>query len=94
VLETYNDLLTVGVAMEIPMLLLVGYRGTIGEPHWYHGPAGRVTEAALDLAGIRWALLDDAEQARTTIADAQLLARVNQRPVAVLVTLDGLGIGT
>jgi sulfopyruvate decarboxylase subunit alpha len=93
VLETYNDLLTVGVAMEIPMLLLVGYRGTIGELHWYHGPAGRVTEAALDLAGIRWTLLGDAARARDVIGDAQLLARVNQRPVAVLVTLDGLGVG-
>jgi sulfopyruvate decarboxylase subunit alpha len=92
-LEAYNDLLTVGVASEIPMLLLVGYRGSIGEVHWYHGPAGRVTELALELAGIRFALLDDASRAADVIGRSQTLARAAMRPVAVLMTLDALGIG-
>jgi sulfopyruvate decarboxylase subunit alpha len=91
-LEAYNDLLTLGVACEIPMLLLVGYRGTIGEPHWYHGPAGRVTERALDVVGVCHAVLDDAAQAVPVIARSHLLARTSLRPVAVLVTLAALGL--
>jgi sulfopyruvate decarboxylase subunit alpha len=91
-LEAYNDLLTLGVASEIPMLLLVGYRGTIGELHWYHGPAGRVTEPALNVLGIRGAVLDDIEQAASVVARSQRLARVSLRPVAVLVTLAALGL--
>jgi sulfopyruvate decarboxylase subunit alpha len=92
-LEAYNDLLTLGVASEIPMLLLVGYRGTIGELHWYHGPAGRVTEPALDVLGIRYAVLDDIAHAASVVERSQRLARVSLRPVAVLVTLAALGIG-
>jgi sulfopyruvate decarboxylase subunit alpha len=94
VLETYNDLLTLGVACEIPMLLLVGYRGTLGELHWYHGPAGRVTEPALDVLGIRYAVLDDSADTESVIARSQTLARVSLRPVAVLVTLEALGLDT
>jgi sulfopyruvate decarboxylase subunit alpha len=91
-LETYNDLLTLGVASQIPMLLVIGYRGTLGELHWYHGPAGRVTERALDLIGVPHFVLDEIDQAAAMIARGRQLARVNSCPVAILVTLDALGV--
>jgi sulfopyruvate decarboxylase subunit alpha len=91
-LEAYNDLLTLGVASEIPMLLMVGHRGTLGERHWYHGPAGRATEGALDLIGVAHFTLDDGARAGHVIAHSQVLARVNSRPVAVLFTPGALAI--
>lgn len=89
-LEALNDILVAAVAPEIPMLLLVGYRGHFSETGWYHGAAGRVTEHALELIDIKYAILDDIRDADAVLKSAQLLARVTSRPTAVLLTLSAL----
>lgn len=86
-LEAVNDLLSVAVAQELPMLLLIGYRGHFGELHWYHGPAGRVTEPILDLLGVKHVVLGDLVDSATVISRAALLAEVMCRPTAVLIPL-------
>lgn len=90
-LEAVNDLVTLSIFSQIPLLLLVAYRGYIGELHWYHGPVGRVTEGVIAALGIKYVVLDRPEEAQDTISRARLLAETSSHPVVVLATLKALG---
>jgi sulfopyruvate decarboxylase subunit alpha len=92
-LESVNDLVTLSIFSQIPLLLVVAYRGYLGEAHWYHGPVGRVTEGVLRALAIPYAIADDAATTPGTIARARLLAQTSSHPVAVLLTLEVLGGG-
>jgi sulfopyruvate decarboxylase subunit alpha len=71
----------------IPMLLLVGYSGGLGERYFMHTPLGRVVEPALGALGIVYTVADRADDVADKIARANTLAYSSKRPVAVL--LDG-----
>ena len=71
----------------IPMLLLVGYSGGLGERYFMHTPLGRVLEPALSALGIVYTIADKAEDVAERITRANTLAHSAKRPVAVL--LDG-----
>jgi sulfopyruvate decarboxylase subunit alpha len=71
----------------IPMLLLVGYSGGLGEPYFMHTPLGRVLEPLLGALGIVYTLADRADDLADKIVRANTLAHSSKRPVAVL--LDG-----
>jgi sulfopyruvate decarboxylase subunit alpha len=90
-LEATNDLVTLALFSQIPMLLAVAYRGHIGEPHWYHGLVGRVTEPVLQALGLKYVVLDDAGRSADVFAGARLLAESSSAPVAVLLTLSAIG---
>jgi sulfopyruvate decarboxylase subunit alpha len=92
-LESVNDLVTLSIFSQVPLLLVVAYRGYLGEAHWYHGPVGRVTEGVLDALSIPYAVADDPDTVGTTLARARLLAETSSHPVCVLLTLNALEAG-
>jgi sulfopyruvate decarboxylase subunit alpha len=71
----------------IPMLLLVGYSGGLGEPYFMHTPLGRVLEPLLGALGVVYTLADRPEEVGDKIVRANTLAHSSKRPVVVL--LDG-----
>lgn len=94
-LESVNDLVTLSIFSQIPLLLVVAYRGYVGEPHSYHGPVGRVTEGLLRALAIPYVVVDDGgESLGAELRRASLLAETSSHPVAVLLTLRTLsGVG-
>jgi sulfopyruvate decarboxylase subunit alpha len=90
-LEATNDLVTLAIFSQIPLLLLVAYRGYIGEAHWYHGPVGRVTEATLRALSVPYVIADDPDTVRPLIARTRLLAETSSHPAVVLLSLEALG---
>lgn len=93
-LESINDIVTLAIFSQIPLLLVVAYRGTLGEPHWYHGPVGRVTENVIQALGLRYAVVETPHEVPTALAGARQLAETSSHPVVVLLTLKALGFGT
>jgi sulfopyruvate decarboxylase subunit alpha len=89
-LESVNDLVTLSIFSQIPLLMAVAYRGWMGEAHWYHGPVGRVTERVLEALAIPHVIVDHPAAAATTLGRARLLAETSSHPVAVLLSLDAL----
>jgi sulfopyruvate decarboxylase subunit alpha len=91
VLESVNDLVTLSILSQIPLLLVVAYRGYLGEPHWYHGPVGRVTESVLQALGLTYTVVDDPGDLEPAIVRARLLSQSSSYPVIVLLSLRVLG---
>jgi sulfopyruvate decarboxylase subunit alpha len=71
----------------IPMLLLVGYSGGLGERYFMHTPLARVVEPVLGALGIVYTVAERADDVADKIVRANTLAYSSKRPVAVL--LDG-----
>jgi sulfopyruvate decarboxylase subunit alpha len=71
----------------IPMLLLVGYSGGLGERYFMHTPLGRVLEPLLGALGIVYTVAERADDVADKILRANTLAYSSKRPVAVV--LDG-----
>ena len=91
-LESINDLVTLAIFSQIPMLLLVAYRGYLGEAHWYHGPVGRVTEGVLRALSVPYVIADDPQDVGPLIARTQRLAETSSHPAVVLLSLEALGM--
>jgi sulfopyruvate decarboxylase subunit alpha len=71
----------------IPMLLLVGYSGGLGERYFMHTPLGRVLEPLLGALGIVYTVVERADDVADKLVRANTLAYSSKRPVAVV--LDG-----
>ena len=67
-LEATNDLVTLAMFSQIPLLMLVAYRGYIGEAHSYHATVGRVTEPVLRALGIQHVVVDRPDEVASAIA--------------------------
>jgi sulfopyruvate decarboxylase subunit alpha len=83
-LNSCNALTTTARQIEIPMLLLVLYAGTLNDMAF--PMLGIVTEPVLEALGIPSYVLDDIDDAPNLIAGALVQAYNAQRPVAVLLT--------
>ncbi len=68
----------------IPMLLVVGYSGGLGERYFMHTPLGRVVEPVISALGIVCTVADRADVGAGKIARANVLAHSSKRPVVVL----------
>lgn len=88
-LNSSNALVTTGLQLEIPMLLLVYYAGDIGDRGF--APVGNATLPVLDALGIRSHVLRKTDEIEWTLRNAWILAEDSNRPVAVLLTKDVLG---
>jgi sulfopyruvate decarboxylase subunit alpha len=82
-LNSCNALTTTARQIEIPMLLLILYAGTLNDMAF--PMLGLVTEPVLDALEIPHYLLDDLEKAPALIAGALVQAYNAQRPVALLI---------
>lgn len=85
-----NALATLCLLSGIPVLMLIGYSGGMGEHYQTHATAGMVTEPVLQALQILYEKVGRFEKIRETILDAHTLARSSRRPVAVILYKEAL----
>ncbi len=85
-LAAINPIVSLALLYKIPLLMLISYRGHMGEKDPWQTQGGLMTEPLLRALGIPiWHLTDPADVARR-IKDAQTLAHASLHPVAVLLS--------
>src|SRR6516225_1956778 len=85
-LAAINPIVSLALLYKIPLLMLISYRGHMGEKDPWQTQVGLVTEPLLRALGIPiWLLTAPSDVARR-IKDAQTLAHAALSPVAVLLT--------
>src|ERR1044071_5801960 len=84
-----NAIVSTSLQYQIPVLLLVYYAGDIGDRTF--STSGAMTEPVLQALGIRYYILRDPMDSAELIKRAQILAEDARRPVAILLTKEGLG---
>jgi sulfopyruvate decarboxylase subunit alpha len=85
-LAAINPIVSLALLYKIPLLMLISYRGHMGERDPWQTQGGMVTEPILRALGIPiWHLSDPSDVARR-LKDAQTLAHAALAPVAVLLT--------
>jgi sulfopyruvate decarboxylase subunit alpha len=88
-LNSCNGIVTTGIQLELPMLLIVYYAGDIGDRGFAR--VGTATIPVLEALGVRHYVLRDDKVIDWTFKNAWILAEDSSRPVAVLLTKDVLG---
>ena len=88
-LNSCNGIVTTGLQLELPILLVIYYAGDIGDRGFAR--VGTATIPVLDALGVRYYLLRSVEEIDWTFKNAWILAEDSSRPVAVLLTKDVLG---
>src|SRR5215813_3732247 len=85
-LAAINPLVSLALLYKIPLLMLISYRGHMGEKDPWQTQGGLVTEPILRAMNIPiWHLTNTADVQRR-IKDAQTLANASLHPVAVLLS--------
>ena len=84
-----NAIVSTLLQYHIPLLLLIYYAGDIGDRTF--STSGSMTEPVLQALGIRYYVLREAGDAEELIKRAQILTEDSKRPVALLLTKEGLG---
>jgi sulfopyruvate decarboxylase subunit alpha len=79
-------LTSINMAWGVPLLLLIPYRGDIGDAFWMMGPYKNTTEPLLDVLHIPHTVVSRIEDLSGAIVDAFGSTISWQRPVAVLLT--------
>lgn len=85
-LNCCNALTTLNNLYDIPVLLVVSYRGTMEEESFFHVPLGRVTEPILDGLGIPYNVVSEPQGIAPALKAAANFMKTSQRPTAVLMT--------
>jgi sulfopyruvate decarboxylase subunit alpha len=88
-LNSCNGIVTTGLQLELPILLIVYYAGDIGDRGFAR--VGAATLPVLEALGVRHYVLRKPEEIDWTFKNAWILAEDSSRPVAVLLTKDVLG---
>ncbi|MEM7343587.1 MAG: thiamine pyrophosphate-binding protein [Chloroflexota bacterium] len=83
-----NGIVSLALLYRIPLLMLIAYRGHMGEPYPWHTQGGIVTEPILRSLGIPFDYARDPNQVAKQIREAQTLAMSSLSPVALLLTRD------
>src|ERR1700746_4032399 len=84
-----NAIVSTLLQYKIPLLLLIYYAGDIGDRTF--STSGSMTEPVLLALGIRYYVMREPSDAPELIKRAQILAEDSRRPVALLLTKEGLG---
>jgi len=87
-LISINGIVSVAQLYRIPLLMLISYRGEMGERDPWQTEGGLVTEPLLQTLGIIYRKLSDPATAAHEVIQAQALAESSLRPVALLLTRD------
>ena len=85
-LASINGIVSLALLYRIPLLMMITYRGEMGERDPWQTEGGLVTEPVLDSLGVRYIKLEDPSTVAEDIAQAQTLAESSLRPVALLMT--------
>ena len=87
-LASINGIVSFAHLYKIPLLMLISYRGTMGERDPWQTQGGNVTEPVLRALRIPYSFLDASETVKKRIRQAQTLAESSLQPVALLLTRD------
>src|ERR1700758_2843050 len=87
-LASINGIVSFAHLYKIPLLMLISYRGSLGERDPWQTQGGNVTEPILKALSIPYFLLDTLESLKRRIRQAQTLAESSLQPVALLLTRD------
>ena len=87
-LASVNGIVSLAHLYRIPLLMLISYRGEMGERDPWQIQGGLSTEPVLQALGIPYRKLSDPDWVSKEIKEAQILAETSQRPVALLLTRD------
>jgi sulfopyruvate decarboxylase subunit alpha len=85
-----NALATVCIHPGIPVLMLIGHSGGVGEENAGHATVGSLTEPILQAMHIVYEKVGRFEEIRPTIRDSQILARSSRRPTAIVLNKQAL----
>ncbi len=83
-----NGIVSLALLYRIPLLMLIAYRGHIGEPYPWHTQGGIVTEPILRSLNIPYDHARDPNKVAKQIREAQTFALNSLSPVALLLTRD------
>ena len=89
-LVSANGLATVCLHPGIPVLLIIGHNGGVGEENPGHATVGMLTEPSLQGMTIMYEKVGRLEEIRPAILDSQTLARSSRRPVAIVLNKEAL----
>lgn len=87
-LASINGIVSFAHLYKIPLLMLISYRGSIGERDPWQTQGGNVTEPLLRALRIPHFFLDAVDTVKERIRRAQTLAESSLQPVALLLTRD------
>jgi sulfopyruvate decarboxylase subunit alpha len=79
-------LTSICMAWGLPLLMLIPYRGDIGDAFWLMGPYKDTTEPLLKLLSAPYSVISKQEEIAKAIVDAEGSTISWQRPVAILLT--------
>ncbi len=85
-LTSVNGIVSLAQLYRIPLLLLISYRGEMGERDPWQTEGGLVTEPVLKSLSIPYRKLEDPSRIAFEIKEAMTLAHSSLRPVALLLT--------
>ena len=85
-LAAINPIVSLAQLYRIPLLMLISYRGHMGEKDPWQTQGGMVTEPLLRALNISTWHLNDAATIQRRLKDAQTLAHASLHPVAVLLS--------
>lgn len=69
----------------IPVLMIMSYRGAMGDGLWWFSGLGERVEPILKLWQVHYQVITRAEQLRTAVSDAVLSMENSKRPAALLI---------
>jgi sulfopyruvate decarboxylase subunit alpha len=79
-------LTTLNMQKDIPVLMVIPYRGSLGDGIWFMGPMGATTEPILRDLQVRYTVISKVEEIAHAIEQAQLSAEAWLQPTAILLT--------
>ena len=85
-LASINGIVSVAQLYRIPLLMLISYRGEMGEDASWQTEGGLATEPLLKALNIPYRSMTDPDRSFKDIKEAQTLAEAALRPVALLLT--------
>jgi sulfopyruvate decarboxylase subunit alpha len=77
-------LTTLNMGKNIPVLMVIPYRGSLGDGIWFVGPMAFTTEPLLKDLQVAYTVIDKIDEVAHAIKEAQLSAEAWLRPAAVL----------
>ena len=87
-LASLNGIVSLAQLYRIPLLMLISYRGELGEEHPWQTEGGGVTEPLLHTLRIPYDRLEAPDHVSHRIRKAQTLAEAALRPVGLLLCRD------
>ena len=81
-----NGIVSLAKLYNIPLCMLIAYRGHMGEPYPWHTQGGMVTEPILRALGIPYDFARDPRKVGKQIKEAHIYSLSSLSPVALLLT--------